>query len=78
MTVKAMPLNEITVSAIRILCREIGAVNTVRFIQQFTMGTGDYTQERDRIIGEQTVDEIVAEIKQMRRFSGKNIVRVNG
>jgi len=72
MTVKAMPLNELTASAIRILCREIGVVNTARFIQQFTAGYGDYTQERDRIIGEQTVDEIVAEIHQMRLALGKS------
>lgn len=67
MTVKAMPLTELTTSAIRVLCRELGVVNTVRFINQFTTGYGNYTEERDQIIGDLTVDEIVTEIKRKRR-----------
>ena len=67
MTVKTMPLTELTTSAIRVLCRELGVVNTVRFINQFTTGYGNYTEERDQIIGDLTVDEIVNEIKRKRR-----------
>ncbi len=67
MIAKTMPLTELTTSAIRLLCREMGVVNTARFIQQFTTGYGDYTAERDQIIGDQTVDEIVAEIQRYRQ-----------
>lgn len=74
MTVKAMPLTELTTSAIRVLCRELGVVNTVRFINQFTTGYGNYTEERDQIIGDLTVDEIVTEIKRKRR-TGHTIKR---
>lgn len=56
----------LTTSTIQLLCREIGVVNTVRFIQQFTTGYGNYTAERDQLIGHLTVDEIVAEIKRKR------------
>ncbi len=66
MTVVIMPLTELTTSTIKLLCREIGIVNTARFINQFTTGYGNYTEERKQLIGHLTVDEIVAEIKQKR------------
>jgi hypothetical protein len=66
MTTASMPLAEITVSAIRLLCREIGVVNTARFINQFTTGYGNYTEEREQLFGQMTVDEIVTEIKRKR------------
>lgn len=65
MTIKTMPLTELTDSAIRLLCREIGVVNTARFIQQFSSGYGNYTAERDQMIGDLSLDEIVAEIQRM-------------
>jgi hypothetical protein len=67
MTIQAVPLAEITATAIRVLCREMGAVNTARFLSQFTTGFGDYTKERDQMLGEPTVDELVAEIQQRRK-----------
>lgn len=66
MMLTTMPLNELTTSTIQLLCREIGVVHTVRFIQQFTTGYGNYKAERDQLIGQLTVDEIVAEIKRKR------------
>ncbi len=59
-------LAEITQSAIHLLCQEIGVVNTARFINQFTMGYGDYTEEREQLFGRMTVAEIVAEIRRER------------
>lgn len=38
---------------IRVLC-EIGLVDTMRFVNQFTMGYGDYTAERDELFGDVT------------------------
>jgi hypothetical protein len=67
MTTSAMPLAEITRSAIRLLCQEIGVVNTARFLNQFTLGYGNYTDDRDQLFGHLTVDEIAAEIKRTRR-----------
>jgi hypothetical protein len=63
---EAKSLNEITQEAIRMLCREIGVVNTVRFINQFTTGFGNYTEERKEQLGDLTLDEIVSEIKRAR------------
>lgn len=64
---KAITLAELDDSAIRILCREFGVVNATRFIQQFTTGYGNYTEERDQIIGDETVDEIAADIERRRQ-----------
>ncbi len=66
MTTTAMPLAELTRSAINLLCQEIGIVNTARFLNQFTLGYGDYTEDREQLFGQLTVDDIVAEIKRKR------------
>lgn len=39
----------------------------VQFMQQFDIGSRDYTRDRDKILGNPTIEEIVAEIKEMRR-----------
>ena len=64
MTVNIKPLAEVTQRAIEILCRELGAVDTIRFINQFTNGHGDYTSERDAIFAGETLDQMIADIKQ--------------
>lgn len=67
MIAKAKPLNEITTNAIHILCKEIGLVNTIRFINQFTIGYGNYTEERNALFGKMTLDDVIAEIKQVKQ-----------
>ena len=52
-----------TQTAIRVLCREIGLVDTIRFVSQFTVGYGDYTAERDELFGNMTLEDMIAEIK---------------
>jgi len=64
MTIETLPLVEITKEALRVLYKEIGVVNTIRFIGQFTTGYGDYTQERQQLFTGLTLDDILAEIKQ--------------
>ena len=66
MTTEPVSVAQITATAVALLSRELGPVNTARFINQFTVGSGDYTQERDDIIGNPPVAEIVAAIKQRR------------
>ncbi len=39
MSIKATPLAEITQEAIKILYQQLGIVNTIRFINQFPMGS---------------------------------------
>ena len=63
MIVSTKPLAEVTHEAIGILLREIGVVNTVRFLNQFTGGLGNYNEEREQLFGELTLDEIVTAIE---------------
>jgi hypothetical protein len=67
MTTKTESVAQITATAITLLSRELGVVNTARFFNQFTTGFGDYTAERHEILGNATVQEIVAEIKAQRK-----------
>jgi hypothetical protein len=61
------PLAQITAEAMKILYREIGIVDTLRFINQYTAGCGDYTAQREELFAGMTLDSIVSEIKQSRK-----------
>lgn len=61
------PLTEVTQEAITVLLREIGVVNTVRFLNQYSTGYGNYVEERDQLFGHLTLDEIILEIKKDRK-----------
>jgi hypothetical protein len=60
-------LVEINQQALRLLYRELGIVDTVRFLKQFTPGYGNYTQERDVVFAHKSLDDIVGEIEQQRK-----------
>jgi len=62
MIAETRPLTEITQEALRLLFHELGLVNTVRFLNQFTAGYGNYTEERRIITEDRTLDELLAEI----------------
>ena len=64
MMIEIKPLSDVTQEAIRILVRKMGSVNTIRFLNQFSTGYGDYTQERKELFSDLTFEEICAEIKQ--------------
>ena len=66
MAIEARPLAEITAVALKTLYREIGIVDTVRFINQFTTGYGDYTHERQELVAGMTLDDMVSQIKRER------------
>ncbi len=72
MIIESQPLAEITHTAIRLLCQELGVVKTVRFLNQFTTGYGNYTTERDDLFGDLTVDTIAAEIRRQQAAADDN------
>jgi len=72
MTSETKPLAEITQTAIHLLCREMGVVSTARFLNQFSVGYGNYTAERDQLFGQLTVEEIAGEIRRQRGQGGKS------
>ena len=65
--VEIKPLAEITHEALTLLCQRLGVANTLRFINQFTTGYGNYTEERRDLYSAMSVDEIVAEIEKSRK-----------
>jgi len=58
-------INEIRKLGIDALAEALGPVDMARFLQSFDLGSGDYTKQRARWL-DQSLEEIVAEIKRMR------------
>jgi len=67
MTVNVKPLVEINQEALRLLYRELGVVNAVHFLRQFTTGFGDYTQERALLFEDLTLDALWETLEEEER-----------
>ena len=67
MIMDVRPLIEVNQQAIHLLYKELGVVDAVRFLKQFSQGYGNYTQEREIIFANKTLDELVSEIEKRRR-----------
>ena len=59
-------LSEMSERAVRVLVREFGIVDTLRFLNQFRVGTGDYSKDRDAHFTGQSVPELAEQIQQWR------------
>lgn len=77
MSVSARPLSEVTREAIALLKRELGIVDTMRFLTQFTTGSGNYTDERDALLGDLSLDEIFAEAREIQAAHAGDRVSVS-
>ncbi|MFO7684292.1 MAG: hypothetical protein R6X34_30040 [Chloroflexota bacterium] len=66
MITDARPLIEVNQQAISLLYKELGVIDAVRFLKQFTQGYGNYTQEREVIFANKSLDEIMSEIEKWR------------
>lgn len=60
---KASPM-QIRQLGIEALTQALGSVGTVRFLQQFDTGSGDYTRDRDELLGDTTLEDIFVKIKE--------------
>ena len=76
MKTQAKPLSEINSQAIRLLSEKLGVSDTFRFVNQFTMGHGNYTAERDAMFRDLTLADIVSTIETKR--SPKKPLNRNG
>jgi hypothetical protein len=63
MNTQTRPVSEISRRATHILFKEMGVVDTIRFLNQFSVGQGDYTKERGSWLGEISMDDAIAQIK---------------
>jgi len=61
------PIAEIDRQAREILTRDLGIVDTLRFLGQFRSGSGDYTAERGEWLDNLSLKQITSEIKGKRR-----------
>lgn len=49
------------------LCKSLGPLGMVRFLQQYETGTGDYTKERKLWLKDVDIESIVIEIKNRQK-----------
>jgi hypothetical protein len=64
MNTSVRPIEEITQEAIRLLSRKLGVADTMRFLSQFITRSGDYTNDRDALLGDPSVEELFAEARR--------------
>jgi len=57
-------LNVIRNEGYRALIRELGTAGTVVFLRQFENGSGNYTEERQMMLNENSIDDIAERIKK--------------
>jgi len=62
-------LTRIRQQGLEVLTRELGAVATARFFRQFENGDGDYTEEREVLLKDVSMDDIVASIAERKNKS---------
>ncbi len=67
MNTESRPISEINRRATNILLREMGVVETIRFLNQFSLGRGNYTKDREKWLGDISLDDAISQIK-----AGKN------
>lgn len=60
MNARRKPLVEVTHDALAALTRGLGVTDTARFLNQFSTGFGDYTEERVALFSGLTLDELFA------------------
>ena len=70
MKAEIRPLSELNEQATEVLVREMGIVDALRFLNQFSTGTGNYTQQREQWLGNLSLDEITSQIKSRREQRG--------
>lgn len=66
MITDTLPLAEITKEALQVLYKRIGVVNTIRFVNQFTTGYGNYTEERKALFADMTLDDLLVEMSKVK------------
>ncbi|WP_334885882.1 hypothetical protein [Nostoc sp.] len=64
--VSKLTQTEIQQLGIDTLSLALGPAGMGLFMHQFNLGSGDYTRDRDEILGNPTIEEIVARIKERR------------
>jgi len=69
MTTTYLTLSEIRTIGFEALLRELGPAGTIRFIQQYETGHGDYARDRRKWLPKKSVREIGRQIVKARQKS---------
>ncbi|WPJ97806.1 hypothetical protein SH580_08785 [Coraliomargarita algicola] len=69
----AKTLNQVSTEAHQVLCERLGVADTVRFLNQFKNGKGNYTKERDATLEDMSVQEAAAAIRKSKEAKNTNI-----
>ena len=64
------PIARVTARATEALVKELGVVDTIRFLGQFRAGSGDYTAQREQLFEGLSVSEIAKQIRAQRPIQG--------
>ena len=59
-------LNKIREEGMSVLNNTLGPADTIRFLRQFDNGYGDYTRDRDKILGNPSIEEISKACEKLR------------
>lgn len=59
------PQHEIIKQGYDILIQSLGVTDTIRFIQYFSPGQGDYTKERHQWLGQTPLEQVLTQMKQI-------------
>ena len=70
MDIQIMTQQNIRMTGIEILSQHLGITGMIRFLQQTETGYGDYTKERDKLLGNPSLEDLVADI-QSSKFNKK-------
>ena len=66
-TLNTHTTSEINQKATHILFDQMGIVDSFKFLNQFTLGNGNYTEERSDLLKDLSLDEIIIDIKARRK-----------
>ena len=65
------PLTDVNRQATEVLIREMGIVDAHRFLNQFRIGSGDYTSERGQWLDRLSLEDIASEIGAKSKKRGR-------
>ncbi len=68
MNTQAMRLNENRRTVIEALTEKLGIVGMIRFLQQNETGYGDYTKEREELLGNPSLEETYKSMKNNKKI----------
>lgn len=71
MNTQTMSLEQIRITGMEALARELGIVGMIRFLQQFETGHGNYSKDRHQWLDNQNMDSVINRIQERQQQKAK-------